>query len=103
MSFRSASMRAFAATVAAGVLALAQPAAPPAGGRGRGPAVVSPEVTPDGRVIFRIAAPKAEKVTLNAGDITVLFTGGGAGEITGTKIAAQMPPEPLPQGWPRCV
>jgi enterochelin esterase family protein len=57
-------------------------------------------VTTDARVIFRIAAPKAEKVTLNAGDITVLFSGGGAGAITGTNITTQMPPEPLPQGWP---
>ena len=55
---------------------------------------------PDGRVTFRILAPKAEKVTLSANDITVLFSGGGAGEIAGTKIATQMPPEPLPQGWP---
>jgi enterochelin esterase family protein len=51
-------------------------------------------------VTFRISAPKAEKVTLNANDITVLFSGGGAGEITGTKIGTQMPPEKLPQGWP---
>ena len=100
MSSRSALMRAFAATAAAGVLALGQPAAPPAGGRGRGPVVVSPEVTADARVVFRIAAAKAEKVTLNAGDITVLFSGGGAGAIAGTNITTQMPPEPLPQGWP---
>jgi enterochelin esterase-like enzyme len=95
--------RIFAATLAAGVLAAvaaAQGGNPPAGGRGRGPTVVSPEVMPDGRVVFRIAAPKAEKVALSAGDITVLFSGGGAGAITGTKIETQMPPEPLPQGWP---
>jgi len=102
MSYRSAMMRAFAATVTAGILAtaaLAQPA-PPAGGRGRGPVVVSPEVKPDGHVVFRIAAPKAERVTLNASDITVLFSGGGAGAITGTSIATEMPATPLPQGWP---
>jgi len=93
-------VRTIAATFAAGLLAFAQPAQPPMGGRGRGPAVVSPEVTPDGRVTFRILAPKAEKVTLNASDITVLFTGGGAGEIAGTKIATEMPPQPHPQGWP---
>jgi enterochelin esterase family protein len=100
MIFVSSTTRVFAATIAAGILAFAQPAAPPMGGRGRGPTVVSPEVMPDGRVTFRILAPKAEKVTLNASDITVLFTGGGAGEIAGTKIATQMPPEPYPQGWP---
>jgi len=102
-------MRTFAATVAAGVLAtvaVAQPTPTPQaagrGGRGggRGPAVVSPEVMSDGRVMFRIAAPKAEQVTLNAGDITILFSGGGAGAITGTDIATIMPATPLPQGGP---
>ncbi len=102
MRFRSALLRTFAASVAAAASAVAQPA-PPAGagrGRGRGPAVVSPEVMSDGHVVFRIAAPKAEKVTLSSGDITVLFTGGGAGAITGTNIAAVMPATPLPPGGP---
>ena len=35
----------------------------------RPPAVVSPDVLADGRVVFRIFAPKAAAVTLNAGDI----------------------------------
>ncbi|MGD0497826.1 MAG: alpha/beta hydrolase-fold protein [Bryobacteraceae bacterium] len=39
------------------------------GGGGRGPALVSPEILPDRRVIFRIAAPQATSVTLNAADI----------------------------------
>ncbi len=103
MTYQSAMMRTFAAAAAAGILAaaaVAQPA-PPAGGRGgRGPSVVSPEVKPDGRVVFRILAPKAEKVSLNAGDITILFTGGGAGDITGTNISTVMPPAPLPEGGP---
>ena len=98
MNLSSALIRAFAAMLAAAALAAAQPA--PAGGRGRGPTVVSPEVTPDGHVTFRLLAPKAEKVTLNAADISVLFSGGGAGAVTGTNIAAQMPSVPLPQGWP---
>ena len=49
-----------------------QAGAPPptqAGRGGRGPAVISPEIQPDGHVVFRIAAPRAETVTLNAGDI----------------------------------
>jgi enterochelin esterase family protein len=57
-------------------------------------------VTPDGHVVFRILAPKAEKVTLNANDITVLFGGGGAGAITGTNIATVMPATPLPATGP---
>src|ERR1700691_320444 len=68
MSYRSSMKRIFAATLAAGVLAAvasAQGGYSLAGGRGRGPTVVSPELMPDGRVVFRIAAPKAEKVTLS--------------------------------------
>ncbi len=38
-------------------------------GGGRGPAVVSPEVLPDRRVVFRIVAPRAETVTISASDI----------------------------------
>ena len=50
--------------------ALAQPAAAPARGRGpQGPQVVSPEVSADRRVTFRILAPKAEAVRLGGGDI----------------------------------
>jgi enterochelin esterase family protein len=68
-----------------GTLALAQvaPAAgaaqPPAAagraaqagraGGARGPAVVSPEILPDKRVVFRILAPRAQNVTLSASDI----------------------------------
>jgi enterochelin esterase-like enzyme len=50
--------------------ALAQPAAAPARGRGpQGPQVVSPEVSADGRVTFRILAAKAQAVRLSGGDI----------------------------------
>jgi 1,4-alpha-glucan branching enzyme len=35
----------------------------------RGPTVVSPEVRPDRHVVFRILAPSAQNVRLNAGDI----------------------------------
>src|SRR3954470_9733940 len=48
-------------------------ATPPAnrqGNRGqRGPVVVSPEVSKERKVTFRVLAPKAEEVTLNASDI----------------------------------
>lgn len=48
-----------------------RPAQPPRGRGRQGPNVVSPEVQPDRSVIFRILAPKATAVSLNAGDIQV--------------------------------
>ena len=48
----------------------APPSRAPAPGRGSpGPQVVSPEVSPDRHITFRILAPKAGKVRLAAGDI----------------------------------
>jgi enterochelin esterase-like enzyme len=48
----------------------AQPAQAGRGGRGpQGPQVTSPEVTPDRHIVFRILAPQAATVTLDAGDI----------------------------------
>jgi enterochelin esterase family protein len=47
-------------------------AQPPAGGSGRGPQlppVMSPEVSPDRTVTFRIAAPSAQNVRITGGDI----------------------------------
>lgn len=61
-----------------GLTALAQA---PGNGRGRGPqgpVVVSPEVSSDNRVTFRILAPQAQTVGLRAGDIPQL-AGGGRG------------------------
>ena len=49
--------------------AVASPTNQPARGPQQGPNVVSPEVASDRHVTFRILAPKAEKVRLNAGDI----------------------------------
>jgi enterochelin esterase-like enzyme len=45
--------------------ALAQAPAAPQGGRGMGPAVVSPEILPDKHVTLRFYAPKASEVLLN--------------------------------------
>lgn len=42
----------------------------------QGPAVVSPEVTADKKIIFRLLAPNANSVTLAAGDIQGLPKGG---------------------------
>ena len=48
----------------------AAPAQPGRGGRGpQGPVVVSPEVTADKKVIFRILAPNAQAVKVMGGDI----------------------------------
>jgi len=60
--------------------ASAQPARPGFGPQG--PLVVSPEVAGDCKVTFRILAPKAEAVRLNAGDIPGL--GQGAEMTKGT-------------------
>jgi enterochelin esterase-like enzyme len=66
-----------AAPPAAGQPAAAERGAQPGRGVGRGPAVVSPEVLPDRRVVFRISAARAESITLSASDIPNL--GGGTG------------------------
>src|SRR5262245_61842205 len=61
-----------AANLIAGLSGHAQPAAtnaPPRFRGPQGPQVVSPEVSADRRVTFRIHAPKAEAVRLSAGDI----------------------------------
>src|SRR5437868_1919835 len=44
----------------------------------QGPRVVSPEVSADHKITFRILAPKAESVKLGAGDIQGLPQGGSA-------------------------
>jgi enterochelin esterase-like enzyme len=79
--------RSFMPMLAASVLtafalsAQAPPAAQPGrGGRGpQGPQVTSPEVTADRHIVFRIVAPQAESVTLNAGDIPLAQRGGQNG------------------------
>ena len=52
------------------------PAAAPAAGQGRGspqaPAIVSPEVSADRHITFRLSAPQAQAVRLSAGDIPAL-------------------------------
>ena len=53
----------------AGILLIANVAAAQAPPANRPPTVVSPEVLSNRRVVFRIYAPKAQTVTVNAGDI----------------------------------
>ena len=55
---------------------------------------------PDGRVVFRLAAPKAEKVTFTDGDATNLFSPNGPGPLEGTTKPAVPPGATLPQGGP---
>ena len=45
------------------------PQAPPVARAPQGPPVVSPEVSPDRRITFRIVAPQAQAIRLAAGDI----------------------------------
>jgi enterochelin esterase-like enzyme len=49
-------------------------------GRNSAPQIVSPEVTADHHIVFRLRAPKAESVKLSAGDIPA--SGGDAGVLT---------------------
>src|SRR5688572_7635333 len=77
MTSRSSSAFAVTAVLLVGSFAFGQETAPAGqtgarGGRGRGqaaPAVVSPEISADRRVTFRLSAPQAQAVRLNASDI----------------------------------
>jgi enterochelin esterase family protein len=73
MNFRTALFTGFAILVFANTT-FAQPAAtaPPR----RPPQIISPELRPDRTATFRILAPKADAVTLNAGDIPADITKG---------------------------
>jgi enterochelin esterase family protein len=63
--------------------AQAAPPAPPARGRGpQGPQVISPEVLPDHRIVFRILAPDAATVRLRGSDIPSLAAPPGAARGT---------------------
>jgi enterochelin esterase-like enzyme len=83
-----------------------QPPAPPGqaqAGRGRGggrggPAVVSPQIEPDGRVTFRILAPNATSVTVG-GDIGGSLVAAPAAEPAAVAPAA-VPPSPAQPGPP---
>jgi enterochelin esterase-like enzyme len=77
MSPRKALLVLFLATTIAAAQQAPEPAKrpEPQAGRGRGPqvpAVVSPEVLPDHRIVFRIYAPQAETVRLRGSDIPSL-------------------------------
>lgn len=91
-----------AASAAGAGQAPAPAAAPgaPAAGQGRGgpqaPPVVSPEVSSDQRITFRLLAPNAQAVRLNAGDIPGL---GQTGVLTkGTDGVWSVTIGPVPAG-----
>ncbi|MEO8484400.1 MAG: alpha/beta hydrolase-fold protein [Acidobacteriota bacterium] len=77
---------------------VAAPAAAPAPGQGRGgpqaPTVVSPDVSADRRITFRLYAPNAQAVRVNAGDIpglgqTGVMTKGADGVWSFTSAALE--------------
>ena len=86
----------FMASAAAGQAAPASAQPGPGEGRGGGaPAIVSPEVSADRRITFRINAPQAKAVRVSAGDIpglgqTGVMTRGESGVWTFT--SAPVPP-----------
>jgi enterochelin esterase-like enzyme len=63
-----------------------------------GPKVVSPEVSTDGTVTFRIFAPNAQKVSIIDNDIAVMLSGGGPGPLAGSTTPAVPPGTKLPEG-----
>jgi len=74
------------------IAALGQPS------RGTGPQVVSPEVTADGTVTFRILAPSAANVALIEGDISGLISAHGPGTLAGETTPVTVPN--VPAGGP---
>jgi enterochelin esterase-like enzyme len=83
--------------VVSGSLMAQAPAAAPAAGRGagrgaQGPQVISPEVSTDRHITFRIIAPQAQSVRVTGGDMPVLAGGGGRGAPGAGGPAAPAPP-----------
>jgi len=90
----------FATAVLAAVALSSNAAAqPPAGRGGRGgPAVVSPEISADGPVTFRILAPDANKVAFLDDDFGPMLSAGGPGPIAGSTTPAVPAGLRVPQG-----
>jgi enterochelin esterase-like enzyme len=77
-------------------IALAQPAGAQ-GGRG-GPSVVSPEVSADGHVTFRILAPDVQKVVFLDNDFATMLSAGGPGPLAGSTAPAVPAGLRVPEG-----
>jgi enterochelin esterase-like enzyme len=88
-SFICRTASAIAAAALTPVLLAQQPAAPAPGGRTATPAIVSPEVTADRMVTFRLSAPQAQSVRVSGSDMPAL-AGGGRGAASGTPSPGQM-------------
>jgi 1,4-alpha-glucan branching enzyme len=73
--------------------AAASAQAPPAG-----PQVVSPDVTADRQIVFRILAPQAQAVRLNASDIPGVPFGPGASLTKAQNGVWEMTVGPVPPG-----
>jgi enterochelin esterase-like enzyme len=83
----------------AGLLTISTPAQPVSTNRNRapqGPQFVSPEVSPDRRITFRILAPKAQSVRLSGGDIP--GNGSGAELTKGTNGLWEVTVNAVPPG-----
>jgi enterochelin esterase family protein len=84
------------AAVGLSSIAVAQPAGTQ-GGRG-GPTVVSPEVSADRRVTFRVLAPNAQKVTFLDDDFGPMLSAGGPGPLAGSTEPAVPAGFRVPEG-----
>jgi enterochelin esterase-like enzyme len=95
MKFSKALMAAVLTALVLPSIAVAQPP-----GFAPGPSVVSPEVSPEGTVTFRILAPNAQKVMLLGNDIAIMLSGGGPGPLAGSTTPAVPAGTKMPQGGP---
>ena len=84
------------AAVGLSSIAIAQPAGAQ-GGRG-GPTVVSPELSADRSVTFRVLAPSAQKVTFVDNDFAPMLSAGGPGPLAGSTTPAVPAGMKVPQG-----
>src|SRR5947209_7551883 len=73
-------------------------AAPNGQAQPRRPAVVSPEVQADGKVTFRLYAPKAEKVKVNSGELQPILRSATADLAKGDDGVWSTTVGPLPPG-----
>jgi len=83
----------FGAALMGAALVAQVPGAGRSGGRGGGPAVVSPQIEADGRVTFRVLAPQASTVTVGGdmSSLAVVMAKGENGVWSGTTTRGVKP------------